>query len=70
MGRKVDVDDLLDASQVAELLGLSSPNAVSVYHRRYEDFPSPVLVPPSGRCQFWHRPDVEAWSRRRSERTG
>ncbi len=65
MGRNVDVDDLLDASQVAEVLGLSSPSAVSVYHRRYEDFPAPVLAPASGRCQFWHRADVDAWARRR-----
>lgn len=62
MGRKVDIDDLLDAAQVADLLGLSSPNAVSVYHRRYKDFPAPVLAPPSGRCQFWHRADIEHWA--------
>lgn len=61
MGRKVDVDDLIDATQVAELLGLSSPNAVSVYHRRYEDFPDPLLAPASGRCHFWDRADIQAW---------
>ena len=66
MGRQVDVDDLLDAAQVAEILGLSSPNAVSVYHRRYGDFPSPVLTPQSGRCQFWHRDDITAWAERRT----
>lgn len=65
MGRKVDIDDLLDAAQVADLLGLSSPNAVSVYHRRYDDFPAPVLAPTSGRCQLWYRPEVEAWGRSR-----
>lgn len=65
MGRNVDIDDLLDASQVAEVLGLSSPSAVSVYHRRYDDFPAPVLAPPSGRCQFWHRADIERWALKR-----
>lgn len=66
MGRKVDLDDLLDATQVAELLGLSSRGAVSVYRQRYEDFPGPVLERQSGRCQFWLRSDIDAWSQRRS----
>ena len=66
MGRQVDLDDLLDATQVAELLGLSSRGAVSVYRQRYENFPSPVLERQSGRCQFWLRNEVDAWARRRS----
>lgn len=67
MAQRVDLNDLLDATEVAELLGLSSRGAVSVYRKRYPDFPAPVLERASGRCQFWHRPDVDAWlvSRRR-----
>jgi predicted DNA-binding transcriptional regulator AlpA len=61
MARLVDLDDLLDASGVAELLGLSRATAVSVYQRRYEDFPPPVLATASGRCQFWLREDVATW---------
>lgn len=61
MGRKVDLDDLLDATQVAELLGLSSRGAVSVYRQRYEHFPEPILERSSGRCQFWLRQDVVRW---------
>jgi len=56
-------DDLIDAAQVAELLGLSSRKAVPVYRRRYADFPEPVLV--RERCIFWHRPDIEQWARAR-----
>lgn len=65
MGQHVDLDDLLDATQMAELLGLSKATAVSVYQSRYEDFPVPVLASASGRCQFWLRQDVEAWLRSR-----
>ena len=39
MGRSVDVDDLIDPARVAEIIGLSNPNGVSVYERRYPDFP-------------------------------
>ena len=65
MGRKVDVDDLLDADQVAEALGLSSRTAVSVYRKRYIDFPDPVLDRGTGKCRFWLRGEIESWSRSR-----
>jgi len=67
VGRLVDVDDLLDAHGVAALLGLSHPNAVSTYRRRYHDFPDPVIDFGSGRCLLWHRDDVEGWRPRRGE---
>jgi predicted DNA-binding transcriptional regulator AlpA len=65
VGRKIDVDELLDATAVASLLGLSSANSVATYRRRYPDFPAPVWSPPSGRCQAWERADVERWARAR-----
>ncbi|WCO66818.1 hypothetical protein PO878_20200 [Iamia majanohamensis] len=65
MAPQVELDDLLDAEQVAEVLGLSSRGAVSVYRRRYSDFPAPVLERSSGRCQLWARADVVAWGRSR-----
>lgn len=61
MGQRVDLDDLLEAAQVADLLGLSKATAVSVYQRRYVDFPEPALASASGRCQFWLRQDLERW---------
>ncbi len=67
MGPRHDLDDLLDAEQVAALLGLSSTGAVSVYKRRYPDFPDPAIVRGSGRCQLWVRQDVEAWKAGRSQ---
>lgn len=61
MGPKIDVDDLLDSDAVAELLGLASRRTVSVYRRRYPDFPSPVVQSDRGRCMLWNRADIERW---------
>lgn len=65
MGRHVDIDDLIDSTEVAAVLGLASRNVVAVYRRRYHDFPAPVLG--VGRCVRWLRSDIDQWrsSRRR-----
>ncbi len=58
----VATEDLLDAQGVAELLGLSHRNSVSLYQRRYEDMPRPVVDLGSGRVKLWLRPEVEHWA--------
>lgn len=70
MGLRVDIDDLLDASQVASLLQLSNRTAVSVYRTRYSDFPEPVLDRGSGKCRFWLRQEIEAWQANREPDPG
>ncbi len=65
MGRTIDVDDLLDAAGVAELLGLSNANAIATYRGRYIDFPKPAWSSGGGRCQAWARQDIEEWARGR-----
>lgn len=65
----VDHADLLDSHEVAELLGLSSHRAVSVYAARYADFPLPLVDKGSSRIRLWLRRDVEGWAaRHRPER--
>jgi hypothetical protein len=59
----VDPADLLDSTEVAEILGLASFRAVSVYRSRYSDFPSPT-VDKRGHA-LWLRADVEAWAKAR-----
>jgi predicted DNA-binding transcriptional regulator AlpA len=61
----VDPADLIDAGVVAELLGLSSRKAVSVYRSRYPDFPAP-RVERGERIVLWLRQDVEAWAETRA----
>jgi predicted DNA-binding transcriptional regulator AlpA len=58
----VATEDLVDARDVAEILGLSHPSAVSVYQHRYEDMPRPVLDLGRGRAKLWLRTEVERWS--------
>jgi predicted DNA-binding transcriptional regulator AlpA len=64
MGRRVDIDDLLDARGVAELLGLSHPNTVSVYQHRYADMPRPALDLGERRVKLWLRSEIKAWARK------
>lgn len=61
MGRKLDLDDMLDSADVARILGLAHGNAVSVYRSRYPDFPEPVIE--RGRCALWLRRDIEKWGK-------
>lgn len=66
MGRLVDVDDLVDAHDVAALLGLAHANTVHQYQRRYEDMPKPIYRPGARRAQLWLRSEMVAWMSRRS----
>ena len=62
MGRKVDVDQLVGASEIAKRLGLSSAQAVHNWRTRHADFPGPVATLDMGLVWSW--PDVEEWARR------
>ena len=48
--------------RVAEILGLSHRNSVSLYQRRYADMPRPVLDLGQGRVKLWLRPEIEKWA--------
>jgi glutathione-regulated potassium-efflux system ancillary protein KefG len=60
---QVDTDDLIDSTEVAEIVGLASANAVRVYVDRYDDFPQPVIR--KGRNVLWSRKEVQLWATRR-----
>lgn len=65
MAPMVNTDDLVDARAIAELLGLSHTNSVSLYQRRYPDMPRPIVNLGRGRPCLWHRPAIEAWQEQR-----
>lgn len=67
VGRRIDIDDLIDATDVAEIIGLAQSNSVYVYQRRYPDMPRPVLDRGPSRAKLWLRPEIEAWTRRRGK---
>ncbi|MEJ7706730.1 MAG: hypothetical protein WKF82_05225 [Nocardioidaceae bacterium] len=64
MGRLVDVDDLVDAHEVADLLGLAQPNSVYLYQKRYPDMPRPLVDRGPRRAKLWSRSELERWRRR------
>lgn len=68
MGRQVDIDDLVDATEVALLLGLSHSNNVHLYLRRYPDMPRPVVDRGGRRARLWLRSEVVAWLAERTSR--
>lgn len=69
MGRKVDVDDLIDTHTVAAILGLAHRNTVSEYQSRYDDMPRPVVDLGGGRSKLWLRPEVERWAGHHEQRS-
>ena len=62
MNPRVDTEQLIDAQEVAEVLGLAHRNSVSTYLKRYPDMPRPVVERGGGRTRLWLRPEVESWS--------
>lgn len=61
MGRKVDVDLLVGATEIAERLGVARPQVVHDWRRRHADFPQPLTV--VSRVGLWYWPEVERWAR-------
>jgi glutathione-regulated potassium-efflux system ancillary protein KefG len=68
MSPKVDTEDLIDAHEVARILGLSHFQSVSTYQRRYPDMPRPVVDLGSGRPRLWLRAQILAWKKARAKR--
>lgn len=68
MGRLVDLDELIDAADVARLLGLAQTTSVYVYLARYPDMPRPVLDRGPRRAKLWLRSEIESWSDSRARR--
>lgn len=62
---RVATEDLIDAHEVAAILGLALRNTVSVYQRRYPDMPSPVVDLGRGRPKLWLRPEIARWADQR-----
>ena len=61
MARQVDANDLVGTAEIADRLGLASPEVVHSWRRRHADFPAPVTRLRIGYVWAWA--DVEAWAR-------
>ena len=58
-----DLDALIDAGEVATILGLAHRNSVSTYRSRYPDFPAGRPAPGGGRSRLWTREEILTWHR-------
>lgn len=61
VGRRVDVDQLVGAEDIAERLGLGHYRRVHELRTRKGDFPEPVLR--VRRTMVWYWPDIERWAK-------
>jgi predicted DNA-binding transcriptional regulator AlpA len=66
VGRRVDIEDLVDAHDVAGILGLTHRNTVSEYLAKYDEMPRPVINLGRGRPMLWLRPEIERWASKRA----
>jgi predicted DNA-binding transcriptional regulator AlpA len=57
----VRTEDLIDAHEVARMIGLAQRNSVSLYLHKYPDMPRPVIDLGPSRPRLWLRPEIDAW---------
>ena len=65
--KMVRLDDLIDAQQVAEIVGLAQRNSVPLYVRKY-GLPAPVIDLGPSRPALWLRSEVERWNAARQSK--
>jgi hypothetical protein len=61
MKRSGPYDELIDAVQAAQILGLRQRNSVSTYLHRYADFPPPMVDRGPRKARLWRRRDIISW---------
>ena len=60
MGRKVDVDNLVGAYEIAQRLGVARPQVIHEWRRRHRDFPEPVAALKT--ALIWDWTQIKAWA--------
>jgi len=68
--KMVNANDLIDAEDVAEIVGLSSAHNVTAYQSIYPEMPRPVVAIKRGRrsTRLWVRAQVVRWNNARRKR--
>ena len=64
MGKKVDIENLVGAHEIAKRLGLENPHTIHVWRTRHKDFPKPIATLRTALIWDWH--EVEAWAKKTS----
>lgn len=60
MGRKLDVEQFVGATEIAERLGVSRGQVVHNWRARFDDFPAPAFELAMGMVWYW--PEVRRWA--------
>jgi hypothetical protein len=61
VGKKIDVDYLVGAAEIADRLNLKRPHLIHDWRRRYPEFPQPLLELKG--ILLWDWRDVENWAK-------
>jgi predicted DNA-binding transcriptional regulator AlpA len=61
VGRKVDLDNLVGATEIAQRLGVKRPHLIHDWRRRHPEFPKPVLELTG--ILVWDWREVEVWAK-------
>jgi hypothetical protein len=61
VGRRIDVQHLVGAVEIADRLGVARPQVIYTWRKRHPDFPEPVSHLSIG--YVWNWPDVERWAK-------
>lgn len=62
MGKRIDIDRLVGATEIAERAGVKRPQVVHDWRRRYIEFPGPLTT--IGGALVWDWNAVERWLRK------
>ena len=61
VGKKVHLDDLVGAYEIAQRLGVARPQVVHEWRRRHADFPKPIATLKTALIWDWR--DVSIWAK-------
>jgi len=62
VGKKVDVENLVGAQEIAKRLGLKNPHTVHVWRTRHPDFPEPIALLKI--AMIWDWKDIAEWAKK------
>jgi predicted DNA-binding transcriptional regulator AlpA len=60
VGKKVDVDDLVGAHEIAQRIGVARPQVIHEWRRRHSDFPEPIATLKT--ALIWDWVEVQRWA--------
>ena len=60
MGKKIDIDDLVGAHEIAQRLGVARPQVVHEWRRRHADFPEPIATLKT--ALIWDWSEIKTWA--------